>query len=197
MKVSKLNALLGRELGTNPYGEPVFRWDWSEDLWWPSFWTGRYIEKQSPGGLYYSEREYKKQRMSLKLKNQWVITRWLAPEALQDWQQNFPGADYPSRGYRIHTDWANKPFHSPTLQDTEILIGLLREQMSGMSAKARYADMEREMDREEEKRQRTLEDAIENEFTAGLNPYPGKRGAFVSWQTGVGDSPVVKEKKSA
>ncbi len=43
--VAKLNDLLARALGRNPYGEGMFRWEWSEDLFWPEFPTGRTLSR--------------------------------------------------------------------------------------------------------------------------------------------------------
>lgn len=196
MKTADLNEYLGRELGRNPYSEPIFRWDWSEDLYWPSYATGKSIEVTSPEGFVYFQPEYAKDRMSHKLHHQWVITKWYPPEDLENWQTNFPGAPYPARGYRIHTDWANKPNCAPTLVDTEILVKQIRQQRS-MSFTDRHADMEAQDLRKEASIQREISDQIRDCIPAALNPFPGKRGGEVAWQTGVGESPVIRKETDA
>ena len=45
--LAHLNNLLASRLGRNPYGEGIFRWEWSEDLFWPEFPTGQMVSKES------------------------------------------------------------------------------------------------------------------------------------------------------
>lgn len=187
--VRHLNDLLRRELGESPYGEGIFQWAWSENLLWPTCRTGKMVTRKITvpiigGGeaeAEITEPEYKARRMTFKYKRQWLITKWIKPESLPQWQAMFPGADYPARGYRINTDWANKPDLLPTYQDTMVLIAQLKDQMSGMSYAARLADMEADRQKAQDRIQKTTEDRIENCFTAFLNPDPGKRGQFVSF----------------
>lgn len=209
--VNTLNALLASELGRNPYGEPVFRWAWSEDLLWPETPTGKMTTKpvEIPiigGGTETHQMlvpEYKRRRMSFKLQNQWVVTRWLSPEMLcgasvdykigsppsgfsheeltRRWRAIFPGSDLPVKGLYINTDWANKPNLPPTLQDTQILIAQLREQLSGMSASARLADMLADDDEDRVRKRKITENICEDSFTAMMNPFPGSRSSFVSF----------------
>lgn len=195
--IAKLNALLASELGTNPYGAGIFSWEWSNELFWPPSPTGNRIPKvvQIPiigtdrfEEAHAMEPEMKAMPMTLKYRDSWLITKWLAPEQLQDWDRRFPGAPYPARGYRIHTDWVDKPHQLPTLHDTELFIIQAKEQMGGMTAAARLRDMEEERDKREAANQRMTEDCIEDSFTAFLNPFPGKRGHFVSF-------PEVKPKE--
>jgi hypothetical protein len=69
-----------------------------------------------------------------------------------------------------------------------------------MNFAARLADMQRDEDLKERRKASELDSMIRNEFTAFMNFAPGKRGGFVSPQTGFGESPLVKkttEKESA
>jgi hypothetical protein len=191
MTPARLNDLLGQELGFNPFGEPIFAWKFSDDLFWPASYTGKSIEKTSPGGIIYFEREYKATPMSWRLVHQWVVCRWYPADALNDWQTRFPGADYPTRGYYIFTDWANKPDCPPTHEDTRLLIIQLKKQMGGMDYLSQLRTFEGIEDKNDAAKTSTLGDAIRDEFTAGLNPFPGKRGGPISWQTGTGDSPLL------
>lgn len=209
--VIELNNLLGSELGRNIYGEPLFRWDWSEDLFWPQTKTGRIVTKtvEVPiigGGTEKTEipvHEYQRVRQSWKLKNQWLITRWLAPAQLaglvkgfyigeadplfseevvrEHWDRLFPDSEYPARGLHFMTDWRNKPNMLPTRRDTDLLIHQIREQMSGMSAAAVLAAMEQEATETRAAKTKTNEDMIEDSFTAFLNPNPGARGGHISF----------------
>lgn len=180
MTTEKLNALLGRELGwVRNTDEPVYKWEWSDDLFWPAFQTGGRVENTSPGGIVYFEKEYKREHQSFKLKKQWVITHWSPPEKLTEWQRTFPGAPYPADGYRIFTDWSNPPGMLPTLADTEDCIRCVKEATS-MTYAARLADMEAEAERTEKGKESQLYAMVRNEFTAFLNEAPGKRGNSIS-----------------
>lgn len=128
--------------------------------------------------------EYKVEKMCPKLDRQWVIALWYAPEELAHWESRFPCADYPARGYRINTN-ASLPSYpggprEPNIRDTERFIELLREQRS-MSHHDRVVDMLAEDDRQKAAIQQEIEDEIANDFTAFMNPEPGKRGGFVSF----------------
>lgn len=180
MNVDQLNHILARELHRTPHdGTGIYQWEWSEDLFWPSYATGGRVEKVSEGGIVYFEKEYRRDRMSAKLRDQWVITKWCAPETLEHWEVNFPGAPYPGQGYRINTDWYNKPGVYPGLEDTNRFIWAIRKQ-GDKSPQVLRSEMEAEMERGEASRQRTVEDAVENEFGAFLNPKPGTRSGHVS-----------------
>jgi len=186
--VAKFNELLGRELGRNPQSEPIFQWAWSEDLFWPQFRTGRMVTKRVPAKLLDSGEtewiemvvpEYARVKLSDKLKNQWVVTKWFPPEELPMWQHNFPMADYPANGYRIHTNASLDPFQVPTLADTEHFIHCIREQRS-MSLENRIIDMQREADYIEKEKDRVIRDEVRDLMPAFANYQPGKRGGYVS-----------------
>lgn len=139
--------------------------------------------------------EYKVEKMCPKLDHQWVIVLWYAPEELAHWQSRFPGATYPARGYRINTN-ASLPSHpggprEPNIRDTERFIELLREQRS-MSHHDRVVDMLAEDDKQKAAIQKEIEDEIANEFTAFMNPDPGKRGGFVSFPSTGKESTLVQ-----
>jgi hypothetical protein len=88
-EIERLNDLLGRELGRNPYGASVFSWRWSEDCWWPATRTGRTVKSPVSvpiigGGIEIVEHvvpEYKPQRQT-KRHDSWYICKWLSPEEL-------------------------------------------------------------------------------------------------------------------
>lgn len=93
-EVNRLNNLLGRELGRTPYGDSIFQWEWSDDLFWPAYATGRTVLKSqrmlvpilapageaSPGAemVNVSETvpEYSRDRQTIK-RETWFVTKWL------------------------------------------------------------------------------------------------------------------------
>lgn len=91
--IRQLNEYLGRELGRRPNGSPIFRWEWSENLFWPAFATGRTTQVQKVvdlpligGG---AERvnvtevvpEYRRERQ-VRQSDTWYVTKWLSAEHL-------------------------------------------------------------------------------------------------------------------
>ncbi len=193
MTVNKLNKLLASQLGTNPYGEGVFQWAFSEDLYWPEFPTGRMIDKPVTvpligGGeavsAYIPVPEYRKEKMAPNLDRQWVMTVWMRGEDLPQWQTMFPGAPYPARGHRIHTN-ASLPSYpggprEPNLEDTERFIRLMRFQRNHtVNEVATGIDNERTV--RDTAIRKEIEDEIRDEFPAFMNIEPGKRGGYVSF----------------
>jgi hypothetical protein len=206
MTVAKLNELLSRELGTNVYGEGKYLWKNSDELLWPAYKTGRLTRRKIMVPLLGTdnheevetdipEPEYKRDRMSHTLWKQWVVCKWVPPDELGWWATEFPGADWPARGYYFPTNAALAEGVAPSLEDTEHLIRCVREQTS-MTFAARLADMEADKERADRRKESEMDSMIRNEFTAFMNPAPGKRGNFVSPQTGFGDSPNVKKENA-
>lgn len=186
---SDFNKQLARALGYAKIGdEGLFQWDWSEDLTWPAYATGNKVSKSIKVPLIGSSEpvdaqvlvpEYKKDRMCQKYKNQWLITKWCAPESLSEWEKNFPGAAYPSRGFRIMTNAVLDPFVSPTQADTDHFIQCIKEQQS-MTYNERLADMERDQAYKENAQRQRAYDEIGDMVPAFCNGTPGKRGGSVS-----------------
>lgn len=90
MTVRQLNELLRQELGSNPYGEGIFSWRWSEDCYWPATKTGRMVTKKVEvpligGGVETAEiptPEYSRSKQKKHLHRQWVVCKWLSPSEL-------------------------------------------------------------------------------------------------------------------
>lgn len=205
MTVHELNEILRRDLGSNVYGEPHFKWCYSEDLFWPAYKTGNLTRRKIRVPLLGSdesaevetdipEPEYKRDRMSHSLSKQWVVCKWIAPENLAWWQSEFPGADWPYRGYYFATNASLPQGQLPTSEDTDELIRCVKKQRE-LTFAGTLARMEADRERGEKAQQSELDSMIRNEFTAFMNPYPGKRGGFVSPQTGFGESPATKKEE--
>ncbi|MEY4299377.1 MAG: hypothetical protein RIR25_613 [Verrucomicrobiota bacterium] len=92
-EIARLNNLFGRELGRNLNAEPIFSWRWSEDMFWPSFPTGRTVTKErffdiplvgggvEKGCIEEAVPEYAQDRQ-VRLLDTWYIAKWLTPEEL-------------------------------------------------------------------------------------------------------------------
>jgi hypothetical protein len=271
--IAELNELLGRELGRNEYGDPYYSWQWSDDMFWPSFATGKKILKEQKvitpiigapsdthdfeegydaacdtwdddfGGksgrcvhcdkpepdlahnvysiMQHLEPEYSRTRMVRKT-HTWYVCKWLTPwelilgpgrghahlkhgeqqttekapshEALiQAWSNQYPGAEFPAKGWRIPTDaflpngptdpmWGRSPYQhtTPQRQDTDHFIRLVKYQTSRPFDEV-VQDMIDQEDAAGKKVELAIGEECRNEFSAFLNPAPGKRGGFISF----------------
>lgn len=117
--VQKLNRRLGAELGFAPSGEPLYMFQWTEDLFWPLYKTGsKVLQKQTyevpllgtNGQTQKVEEnkwipEYEKARMTHLYYDQWIVTAWLPPEGLKEWvhQNN----DDPEMDKAALSQWAS------------------------------------------------------------------------------------------
>ena len=217
--LASLNELLGQELGRTPWGSPIFRWEWSEDLFWPHAATGRKLKVQKEvaipligGGTETCIQEDLVDEMArarmMRDRNVWVVTKWFSPEdltlggtrghgrgykegtkpteeaMLAFWHRQFPGADFPARGWRIATD-ATLPRGphdpaEPNEPDTRYFISRVKAQ-TALSPEALVMDMLNQMDAKASRDDLDMGSEIRDLFPAFLNPAPGKRGAFVSF----------------
>lgn len=150
--------------------------------------------------------EYRRDRQ-LRALNTWVVTKWLDPEALiwgwigrhggeaaptyhpprerliAMWNDRFPGADFPSNGWRIPTD-ATLPRSPggnsyPNESDTRHFIACVKEQ-TRIGFDARLKDMFASEDAKNAAQEKEIGDMVRDAFPAFLNPVPGKRSNFVS-----------------
>ena len=144
----------------------------------------------------------------------WVVAKWLTPEELiwgwsdrrhggtpdedrrleeirptqagleEIWQKRFPGAEFPSKGWRIPTD-ATLPrgpgmSSVPTEADTLFFIERVKDQTS-MGARERLMDMLQAEDRVQAVKDKLIQDEVRDCFPAFLSPKAGSRGGFVSF----------------
>lgn len=188
--IEKLNELLGQEIGRTPLGDPLYKWEWSDDLLWPAYATGRNTTRNAPAPIIGSDEvenvpmtvpEYKSDRQTIK-RGIWMVTKWFSTAELlaMNWTQQFPQAEYPSRGWRIFTDWYNAPGVLPSLNDTRILIYALRDQL-GLTEKQLGDEMAVEDEKRRKEAERPVDDCILDCVPAFVNGRPGKRGGHVSF----------------
>ena len=219
-EIARLNNLLGQELGRNPNGESVFSWRWSEKCLWPGTKTGRMITVEKHikipivgGGeedLVLGELvpEYKIERQLGKIRDAWLICKWLPPwelitgptsghlrygtdmgnkpadEAVEEaWKRQYPGMDFPAKGWRvpIGATWDPiNPSRPPDEKDTREFIVEVRKQTAKTFSEA-MREYDDGVQRRDTEAQKEIEDFSGDAFNAFLNPSPGKRGGFVSF----------------
>lgn len=184
--IERLNKILSSELGSNPHGEPIFCWSWSDDIFWPSQATGRMVPHKTPSGIVAMQNEYRRMRMTNK-RNCWVVTKWCSPESLDGWEKHFPGAPRPATGVRVPTNQYLREGLEPTVDETRQLIGAIRRQgaktKGELESEFAADSLIREIDAA-----KSQEDEIEETIPAFLNHEPGKRGNRVSM-------PITKQDK--
>jgi hypothetical protein len=107
-EVSRMNELMGSELGRNPFGEPVYAWKWSEDLLHPM----AVVEESDTGvrpvldyiadpesGLIVASQRFVLRKECLTLQDQWVLCKWIAPMDPVEWRKTFGHSlEWDSRG---------------------------------------------------------------------------------------------------
>ena len=172
------------------------------------------IEVLGPVALGTTERvdilvpEYHSDRQ-MRARDTWVVTKWLDPEALiwgwigrhggenkpsyhppherlvEMWNEKFPGADFPTNGWRIPTD-AKLPSsengqREPNWFDTRRFVALVKEQ-TRLGFEERLADMLAAEDRQNAAVDKRIADEIRGDLPAFLNPIEtiGKRGGWIS-----------------
>lgn len=152
-----------------------------------------------------AEPEYVQDRQTIQ-QNTWFVTKWLSawdlirggnpqkgqhsnqnpitPELQTLWNQRFPGASFPFRGWRVPTSAflprSEGGQREPNLPDTQDFITEIKRQNS-LSGEAVLAEMLDQMDSKDALAIRPMLDELENEYPALLNPTPGKRGGSHSF----------------
>lgn len=107
-RVGKLNDILGSTLGRNIYGEPLYKWCWSEDLLHPMAVIEQVGDEFHPvldyhadpeTGLIKAEQKFVLRKECPGLENQWVLCKWLPPLDPYEWRKIFGHSlEWKSRG---------------------------------------------------------------------------------------------------
>lgn len=170
-QLHRVNALLRDRLGSNPRGEPMFKWVHSRDreLFYPL--------ENGQGNYEMAPQVYE---------DRWVLAKWLAPPSRMEWESVFRGQiPYPRRGYyhAVDTacDWLLKRGIEPNERITNYLSDIARDQlaMSRKQIMAHFADSRAYRAKEKE---RIIEDCVGDACTAcSGQSIPGKRGGSVSF----------------
>lgn len=209
--ILKLNDRLRLTLGSTPFGEPIYKWAWTEDLYWPSMPTGQYEEIKTDSGLFLMKSVSTRKRMTDRYVEQWIIVRWcpidgftesectklgISNHQLPVWSRDFPGAPIPSRGgYYYHLANTEIPRGDmPTDSDTDRFIGFIKIQLAQDGNEHLY-EWSKAKERQTRSSRAEFAAEIADSFTAYLKE-PGKVDGEVSFG-GVGESPLLQNIKSA
>ena len=149
--------------------------------------------------------EYRRDRQVRE--DKWLISKWLSPEELilggsqglgrgyasgakpasevviGVWKERFPGADFPSSGWRVATS-ATLPRSpdseiTPNLPDTEWFIACVRAQ-TAPTAEEIVRGIHASMDAKDEKDAKLIGEEAAETWPAFLNIKPGARGGDIS-----------------
>jgi hypothetical protein len=184
--IEKLNQLLHKELGSNPFGGPLFKWGYSEDLKWPQKRLG-YNWKASPEGVILMPSPISSRMRMTSKKNQWMICAWHSRDELGMCQyRDFFDHELPADGYYIHTNGALKPGALPDMICTEWAIRCIKKQRSphlGGTEETRSKNLvyewERQQDAEDKSAMSAADSIVDDALPAFMN-IPGSRSTNVS-----------------
>lgn len=187
-ELRKMNKRLGRELGTNPHGDPLYKWIWVNDWMHLMRDIKGFAPKALPSGLIVMEPDYIQRRMVPGLdapdspyRDRWHVGHWHDCGDQRIWEETFGTQALWSRfGYYSMTDvWGPPAGTLPTDSVTDGLIIRVKQFRSMSRAEIRdkfAADAERE----EKRNDATRMDMIGDALTAFGN-IPGTRGGHVSF----------------
>ena len=196
-KIAFLNRLLGSELGTNRYGEPLYTWQFADSLMHP-------MQKLDPATghpqynyrcacglnmqvhsaactLTVPEPIYVTRRLCPHLHNQWVACIWCDPGSPEEWAKEFGSRwKYPERGYLCPTNACLEPGTEPDAAATWELIGKVKTQRK--KSLAEWArESEDALALKERRDDSRLDAMIGDACTAFGNANPGARMGGISF----------------
>jgi len=186
-QLARTDEAFRRDLGANPYGEPIFRWMKSDD---------QQLTYYSPRGT-----DWKANEIGLLLPvpiverlpqvdgpPRWVLVHWFPAPPPEVWAETFRrmGASspppYPTHGwYYAHEEGhlQLEPHEEPTLSETERVIRIIRHHNT--KTLQDFIDEGDEIVKRRNKRQKQeLHDAV-MDLALPFGNIPGKRGGPVSY----------------
>jgi hypothetical protein len=180
-EIERLNDRLGSDLGRNPFGEPVYRWGYSESMFHDMIVAGEFDMVDTPSGLVVCEPAVERRKLCPTLDHQWVIVKWCDAGSEEAWRAQFGSRLlWPRRGYVVPTNMCLAPGEVPDFTVTVEVIGKVRAERQ-KSYFDYVNESQSEMERTERKDHERLVDMIANECTAFGNIKPGSRSGGVSF----------------
>lgn len=183
-EINRYNALLGRELGRNPAGEPIYQWKYSEHEMRRKVLFGddnkpvmTYVQR---GDLFVPEPQIFSEKAWPWLDHQWVIAKWNAMDYAAWVAQFGQMLEYPARGYFCPTNAALEKTEYPEsmLQATEDFIREMKREREKT-----LADLMGEsiagIDYQEKCNDAIIDGTLEECTPAFGNTFPGKRSGSV------------------
>lgn len=175
-----LNDLLGSELGRTPYGEPHYKWAWSEDLThYRRMENMAYV--QVPGSpIILAEPTYEMVKLCPSLHRQYVILHWSQPISQDAWLAEFGSKlQWPARGEYYPTNMCLGYEEHPDIDVTWDAIGKVKAERNKTFADHIAAD-DAALARVEKANNDLVLDDLKDTLTAFGN-IPGKRSGGVSF----------------
>lgn len=209
--IRRENDYLRQELGSE-HGQQRYRWAWSADLLMPMILVdddgkiiydyicgcGKNLAVHAADCTTFTlpKAQWEVRSLVPRLKDQWVLCRWQAPEASRDdWDSSFPGQPYPTSGYLIPVGDAEKCVCIPAGQipyraTTDLCIQSLRDHFSKTGAQ-RNAETKEKWAADEEKELATLELRCKDAFPVHEG-WPGEKHEWSHGGMPEVDSPNLK-----
>lgn len=182
-ELNRLNSTLRRDIGSNPYGEPLFKWCWSQELKAFSPATVDWVADKQSGLLQIEHtcEEYSQ----VEGEPHWVIARWF-PATPEEWSAAFKNAvPFPTRGWYCLVNIELEPGVEPDADKTEKVVHRLRHHFAKT-----LADFDREGEEivaRRKKKTLTEQDDILRDLTFVGDCPPGIRGGPISFGGYEGD----------
>jgi len=192
-RVNKLNEILGANLGRNQFGEPLYKWCFSEDLLHP---MALIEEREGEGwfpvleyvadpksGLIKAQQKFQLRKECPTLNNQWVLCKWLPPVDPDEWRRQFGHSmEWKSRGdyAPISANGSGNyaaldPHELPTEATTWSAIEVINRNRSVNHRQRDYED-QRRMDKHEATMKANMLDDMKEAGTIANRPYFPSKG---------------------
>lgn len=179
MTPEQLNEDLGRRLGRNPLGQPLYAWMHSERFTHLMKVEGE-TEVVERNGLFLVEPVYRHRKMCPELEDTWILAHWHEPISQFAWEQQYGSSLlWPREGYYSPTNILLSPGEAPTQTSNDQSVYLIRKQSEKTMAD-HLADGERIVERKETRQKNVVSDRIDDSIPAFCN-IPGTRSAHVSF----------------
>lgn len=183
-RIERLNRKIGEALGFTPFGDPVYRWLFSDfgagvpdELCVPlhPMRADGYDFRATPSGLIVAVPRFTLRKAALWLDRQWVICVWEPPVPESRWRAAFgDSAEWPKRGTWVPTNVDLDPGVEPNEVLTDVFIGAAKRHRSKSAADFKQ-EAEEAVERRERRSESLLEDIIRDSTTA-FGAVPGKKG---------------------
>lgn len=176
MGVEACNKMLA-DLGTNPLGDPIYRWARASDLWFYRWVSRDWV--RNANGIYVPDHQFERYRPFEHLGDRWCLCIWQWMPEDEFVRQFGERAYWPARGFYFPTDKVLKPGVEPTKDLTEYIMACIRYTRSKT-----LSDLETEVEDALTKEERAsfsrILDAVNDALTAFGNK-PGSRSGGVSF----------------
>ncbi len=174
----RLNKRLADELGSNLFGEPIYKWARTEDLTYPYRTTDNFFQPQ--GQVWMPQAETRHEMITPHLRGRWALAKWVSPEMYKIWAEGCGNqANIPMRGLYWVSDIILKSGLEPNEELTSECISKVK--IFRRLDKQQILDHQQGAIRRSERAEQSYVDALVDERMPAFNNVPGKRGGHVSY----------------